>query len=166
VRRLTFFAALALAGCGQHKPMTLDGGVLSGPLRATNLSHNHLSTCDDPNCGNGANPPLGGDHCPVWLNCGVYDSAQPKCNWIHNLEHANIVMLYNCDGCDALVQSLKDYQTANPDSVVTPDPDLPNKVAIAVWGFGWIGDAFDAGAFDEVLTHKGEESPEHIPCTP
>lgn len=159
---------LALAACGQHKPKpTGDGGTATGmTLRANNLSHNHLPTCDDPSCGNGADPPLGGDHCPVWLNCGVFDTAQPKCNWIHNLEHGQVVMVYNCSGCDALVQSLEDYQAMYSDSVVTPDPDLPNKVAVMVWGFGWLGDGFDQAAFDEVVTHKEEESPEHIPCTP
>lgn len=166
-------AALVLAACGAKKPST-DGGQPLGDggagmtLRETNLSHNHVSTCDDPTCGNGMNPPLGGDHCPVWLNCRVFDSPQPKCNWIHNLEHGALVMTYNCAGagCDTLVQQLKDYQATHTDALVTPDPELTQVVAVMVWGFGWEGNGFNKAAFDEVASHQGAESPEHIACSP
>jgi hypothetical protein len=164
--------ALALCACGQKKPppsgpVLGDGGV-GMTLRETNLSHNHLATCDDPNCGNGMNPPLGGDHCPTWLNCRVFDTAQPKCNWIHNLEHGALVMVYNCNGagCDAFIQQLKDYQVTHTDALVTPDPDLPDVAAVMVWGFGWLGNGFNQAAFDEVASHQGAESPEHIACSP
>ena len=41
------------------------------------------------------NPPLGGDHCATWLSCRVFDTPQPKCNWVHNLEHGFIVAWYD-----------------------------------------------------------------------
>ncbi len=160
---------LLAAACGTHHPATTftdAGGVHGQLLTATNLSHNHLATCDDPNCGNGANPPLGGDHCATWLNCRVWTTPQPKCNWIHNLEHGAIVIAYNCSNCDALVQQLAQYQSAHMDALVTPDPELPNTVAVMVWGFGWLGDGFDPAAFDEVVSHQFQASPENVPCQP
>ncbi len=160
--------ALLCFSCGTHRTSTpTDSGTVHGQmLREANLSHDHLPTCDDPNCGNGANPPLGGDHCPTWLNCRQWTTPQPKCNWIHNLEHGALVIAYHCSNCDALVQSLEDYRAAHTDALLTPDPELPDKVAVMVWGFGWLGDGFDPAAFDEVASHQNEESPEHIACSP
>ena len=145
---------------------TADAGQ-PGVLRAPNVQGVHLASCDDVGCGNGANPPLGGDHCPMILPCRKYDTAQLRCQWIHNLEHGHAVLAYNCpEGCPDLVAKLKavwDAQQPNPMRrriLVTADPKLPFKLAAIVWGFGWQGDVFDEAAVNEVLSHQDADAPE------
>jgi hypothetical protein len=157
-----------LAACGARKVTPPDAGEA---LRAPGLTGTHLGSCDDPACGNGANPPLGGDHCPMWLPCRVWDTAQPRCEWIHNLEHGHAVLAYNCPtGCADLVKQLTDVWNGRGDPkriLVTPDPKLPRRIAAIVWGFGWQGDDFNAAAIDEVLSHQDEEAPEKgMGCLP
>lgn len=165
MKRLFLLALLGL-GCGPKGVAHPDAGAV---LRAPGLTGVHLASCTDPACGNGANPPLGGDHCPSWLPCRVYDLEQPRCEWIHNLEHGHAVFAYNCpSGCPELVTQLTDLWSARQGSVqarrtlVTPDPSLPKKLAVVVWGFGWQGDTFDAAAVDVVLSHQDEEAPEKL----
>ena len=158
--------ALCLVGCGARKPLAADGGEV---LRAPGLRGVHLSSCADPGCGNGANPPLGGDHCPTALACRVYDTAQPRCQWVHNLEHGHAVLAYNCPGgCPDLVTQLNGIFAAHAGRLlVTPDPLLPRRVAALVWGFGWQGDVLNPSAVDAVLSHQDEEAPEPmLGCAP
>lgn len=150
---------LCLAGCGPQAVTPSDAGE---NLRAAGLKGVHLASCDDPGCGNGANPPLGGDHCPTPLACRLYDMPQPRCQWIHNLEHGHAVLAYNCPtGCATLVSQLNGLWYARQGRIlVTPDPKLPRRVAALVWGFGWQGDDFSASAINAVLAHQDEEAPE------
>lgn len=157
---------LLLVGCGVKPSPVKDAGT-AGFLTAPSLTGVHVATCEDPTCGNGLNPPLGGNHCPSWLPCRKYDQPQPRCQWIHNLEHGHAVLAYNCpDGCPDIVNGLNalwDSLQPNPTRkriLVTPDPNLPFKVAAIVWGFGWQGDAFDAAAINDVLSHQDQQAPE------
>jgi hypothetical protein len=166
---------LLLAGCDHDPPRVwpvLDGGP--GVLRAAGITGVHLASCDDSACGNGANPPLGGDHCSSTLPCRKYDTAESRCSWIHNLEHGHAVLAYNCpSGCPELVAKLNalwEAQQPNPSRkriLVTPDPKLPFKMAAIVWGFGWQGDEFDEAAVNNVLAQQDKEAPEaFLSCTP
>lgn len=104
-----------------------------------------------------SNPPSSGPHCPAPGRYGVYETSDPlrRCNWIHNLEHGAIVLLYNCpQGCPDVVADLLDVMKqagADPDCgaskrlVLTPDPELDVPVAAAAWGYTWKGCLNDAG---------------------
>lgn len=182
MKRAWLLLAVACAACDQDPPRiwpydagvtdggssSTDGGTNGQVLRAAGITGVHVASCsDDTLCGAGGNPPLGGNHCPTWLACRKYDMAQPRCSWLHNLEHGHAVLAYNCpNGCADLVQKLNglfDSLQSNPTRrriLVTPDPKLPRKVAAIVWGFGWMGDAYDEAAIQEVLSHQDAEAPE------
>jgi hypothetical protein len=160
---------LAAAACGvKPTSTTTDGGL----IHRTNLSHMHVTSCEDASqCGDGLEPPVGGQHCPVWLNCRVWDTPQPRCEYIHNLEHGHIVLAYNCpSGCPDIVAQLTAYWMSKPTPrriLVTPDPLLTTKVACMVWGWAWEGDHVDTAMFDEVVTHQDQETTEAgLPCDP
>jgi hypothetical protein len=55
-------------------------------------------------------PPTSGMHYPSWIQTyGMFDPAPPTGNWVHNLEHGTVVILYNCpDSCPDVVQQLTD----------------------------------------------------------
>src|SRR5204862_5171936 len=64
-----------------------------------------------------SDPPSSGNHYPVWLTTGVYDTPQPTGNWVHSLEHGYIVLLYACpNGCPDLVAQLQQFYEAAPKS--------------------------------------------------
>ena len=176
--RALLLAVGVLAGC-DNEPVIYphDGGTTAGDggfLRRAGLKGVHLASCEDPGCGNGANPALGGDHCPSSLNCRKFDTAQPRCAYLHNLEHGHAVLAYNCpSGCADLVARLNgvwDAQQASPSRkriLVTPDPKLPFRMAVLVWGYGWQGNDFDEAAVSQVLSHQDEDAPEaFLGCTP
>lgn len=78
-------------------------------------------------------PPVGGDHNPVWLNCGVYDKPVPNENAVHSLEHGAVWVTYSPDlpagQVDSLVSNLPaDYV------IVSPYKGLPSPVVASAWG--------------------------------
>lgn len=122
-------------------------------------------------CGNGLNPPTAGAHCATTLSCRVFDTAQPRCSWIHNLEHGHLVLAYNCpEGCpDELEQlrALYDAASAPKRVLLTPDPELPTRFAAIVWGTGWSSDTLDLDAIACVQGLQDAEAPEPgIGCAP
>ncbi len=162
---LILCGALPLLGCNRLPPVggDSDGGVFHRDLPGAK----HLASCDDSACGDGFNPPVGGDHCPTWLPCRKYDTAQKRCNWLHNLEHGHAVLAWNCpQGCPEIVEALNAlWQTRQADTqqrriIVTPDPSLPKRVAAMVWGYGWVSDEYGEASILEVLSHQDEEAPE------
>jgi hypothetical protein len=85
-----------------------------------------------------SNPPTSGPHDPVPVQWGVYDQPQPKERLIHNMEHAGIVIWYNCTDCDKVVSELQDIVLKDLQDgklrVMSPYPDMePNTIALTAW---------------------------------
>lgn len=79
------------------------------------------------------NPPVGGEHHPVWLNCGVYDEPVRNENAVHSLEHGAVWITYRPDLPASDVDTLKD---ATPDTyaLLSPYEGLPAPVVVSAWG--------------------------------
>ncbi len=126
--------------------------------------NNHVASCGDPSCGNGINPPTAGQHCGSTSTCRVHQTEVGRCLWIHNLEHGHAVLAYNCpEGCPELVADLQAIWDAAPSPkrmLITPDPNLPTRVAAVVWGYSHSADTVDAEAIGCLLQHQDEEAPE------
>lgn len=119
------------------------------------------------------NPPVYGDHYPVWAAYKTYTFPVPLGFLVHDLEHGAVVFLYNCtDGCAnevAAAQSLIDALPVDPRCVdpvkhqviLVPDPTLPTRWAAASWGHSLTASCFTAPAFrafyDANLGHGGED---------
>ncbi len=78
-------------------------------------------------------PPSGGEHAPVWLNCGTYPKPVPNENAVHAMEHGAVWVTYRPDLPAAQVQQLRQ---AIPDTyaVLSPYPGLPAPVVASAWG--------------------------------
>lgn len=77
-------------------------------------------------------PPAGGAHDPVWLDCGVYDEPVRDENAVHDLEHGTVWITHDPDlsaeDVDALAGQLPD------NGIMSPREDLPSPVVVTVWG--------------------------------
>lgn len=78
-------------------------------------------------------PPAGGEHAPVWLNCGVYDKPVPNENAVHALEHGAVWVTYRPDLPQDQVEALRQVV---PDTyaVLSPFPGLKSPVVVSAWG--------------------------------
>jgi hypothetical protein len=115
------------------------------------------------------NPPASGNHYPVpapW-GMGTYQREQ----WVHNLEHGGIVLLYKCPtACDAEVLQLLNLRAARHVDqfnevriLITPDSAMPHKFAAIAWGWRWQGDAIDAAELNCFIDARYDKAPESIP---
>src|SRR6478735_5230119 len=120
------------------------------------------------------NPPVYGDHYPVWAAYKSYSFAVPLGFLVHNLEHGAVVLLYNCpEGCAdevAAAQVFLDGLPMDPrctaevkhQTVLSPDPTLPSRWAAVAWGHSLTAGCFDAGAFRGFYDANVAHGPEDI----
>ncbi|MFJ9036167.1 DUF3105 domain-containing protein [Streptomyces sp. NPDC102406] len=82
------------------------------------------------------NPPVGGDHNPVWMNCNgdVYDKAVPNENAVHALEHGSVWVTYNDKAADADVKALAAKVKRTPYSLMSPVADQKDPIMLSAWG--------------------------------
>ncbi len=106
-------------------------------------------------------PPVGGDHNPVWLNCGVYDAPVPNEYAVHSLEHGAVWVTHSpdlaADQVDALVSNLPSEYI-----VVSPYEDLPAPVVASAWGVQLELDGVDDPRLAEFVREyrQGPQTPE------
>jgi hypothetical protein len=79
-------------------------------------------------------PPVGGDHSPVWTNCGVYTEAVPNVNSVHSMEHGAVWITYNPDLDQAEIDKLTDLVGTRSYVLLSPYPDLDTPIAASAWG--------------------------------
>lgn len=79
-------------------------------------------------------PPVGGEHNPVWQNCGIYEKPLYNEYAVHALEHGAVWITYQPDLPAEDVEKLVQAAKANTYVLMSPYPDLPSKIALAAWG--------------------------------
>ena len=85
----TTVAALLVASCGGNDNTTEPAG--SAPVSTIAItSRNHV----DQDIDYPQSPPIGGDHNPVWQNCGVYRDPVLDEMAVHSLEHGAVWITY------------------------------------------------------------------------
>ncbi len=103
-----------------------------------------------------SNPPTSGPHTSL-AELGVHSEPVPKEHLVHNMEHGQVVIWYNCDGgpqplspeqCGELrtelAQITNDAISAGKLVVLTPYPDMDHRIALTAWQFLDAFDEFDA----------------------
>ncbi|MFI6725819.1 DUF3105 domain-containing protein [Streptomyces atratus] len=96
------------------------------------LSQNHVGK----KVGYPMNPPVGGDHNPVWMNCDadVYTEAIPKENAVHSLEHGAVWVTYTSKAKPADIKKLGERVEATPYSLMSPVEDQAAPLMLSAWG--------------------------------
>jgi hypothetical protein len=161
---------LLLSACSASDPCEPYGFPLSPELASP-----HVSTCSSTACGNALNPPNAGPHCQTTLACRSYTTEQPRCSWLHNLEHGHAVFLYNCpEGCPDVLATLDTLRQEVPvgangvsRALIAPDPNLPSRVAALLWRRSWLSDSADPEALRCFLKLQDADAPEPgLSCLP
>ncbi|MFF2010524.1 DUF3105 domain-containing protein [Streptomyces sp. NPDC058195] len=82
------------------------------------------------------NPPVGGDHNPVWMNCDadVYSKAIPKENAVHSLEHGAVWVTYTSKAKKADLDKLRERVESTPYSLMSPVEDQAAPLMLSAWG--------------------------------
>jgi hypothetical protein len=105
-------------------------GEISGVATFSDLGRNHVAgTVDYPQT-----PPVGGDHAPVWQNCGYYPAPVPNERGVHSMEHGAVWITYVPDLPAAEVAVLRQAAKADSYVLVSPYPGLPSPVVASAWG--------------------------------
>ena len=73
-------------------------------------------------------PPAGGAHAPVWLDCGVYDVPVREENAVHDLEHGTVWITHDPDLSADDVDALADQLPGN--GIMSPREGLPSPVVV------------------------------------
>jgi hypothetical protein len=106
-------------------------------------------------------PPVGGAHASIWMNCGYYDAPIPNENAVHSLEHGVVWLTYDPSLPAEQVDVLVDFGR-QPEVLVSPYPGLGDDVVATVWGRQLRIPDFDEDTIDAfVVTQKnGPNTPE------
>jgi hypothetical protein len=81
-------------------------------------------------------PPVGGDHNQVWMNCNgdVYTKAVGNMNAVHSLEHGAVWITYNDKASDADVKALAAKVKKTPYTLMSPVADQEDPIMLSAWG--------------------------------
>lgn len=154
--------AVVLTGAAQEK-----SAVAASPIEGVKdykvASANHV----DAKVTYAQKPGVGGDHNPVWLNCGIYEKPVPENNAVHSLEHGAVWVSY--DGVsDAELATLKQDVGEKTYMLLSPYPDQGAKIKLTAWGEQLSVDSADdprIAAFVKKY-RQGPQTPEPgAPCT-
>jgi hypothetical protein len=170
--RSTYVAVLAVLGglvlgaCGGG-----DDGGSAGVVEASDqaevdgvtvvpvASANHVNgTVDYP-----TSPPAGGNHNPVWQNCGFYTEAVVPELAVHSLEHGAVWITYRPDVDAATVDALEAAAAGSDYVLASPYPDNPSPLVLSAWGRQVGVDSMDdpvVRPFLETYLQDGPTTPE------
>lgn len=113
-------------------------------------------------------PPVGGDHDPTWLNCGIYTAPVRNENAVHDLEHGAVWITYQPSLPATQVKALRELVGGQTYLTLSPYPGLPAPVVASAWGVQLrLPNATDKRLKAFVTKYKqGPQTPEPgAPCT-
>lgn len=122
-------------------------------------------------------PPVSGPHWPCWAPWATATRPLPPERFVHNLEHAGIVLLYRCDttttpdgglACPDDQAALEAFVAAQPlDAtgrrrfLISSNAQLATRYAAVAWGWSLERDALDPAEFACFAAAHLEQGPEN-----
>lgn len=140
------------------------GGDIEGVEDFGDLGRNHVEALVDyPQ-----NPSVGGDHAPVWTNCGVYSEPVDPMQTTHSLEHGAVWIGHDPALSGGQLDTLESLAERSPYVVLSPVEGMEAPVTASAWGVRLSVDSVEdprLTAFAEKY-QEGEQTPEPgAPCT-
>nr|WP_024127481.1 DUF3105 domain-containing protein [Streptomyces sp. F12]AHE40217.1 Membrane protein [Streptomyces sp. F12] len=110
------------------------------------------------------NPPVGGNHAPVWMTCNgnVYTKAIPNENAVHSLEHGAVWVTYNDKATAADLKTLAGKVSETPYTLMSPDKTESGTIMLTAWGHQLSVNTASDPRVDQFLTKyvQGPQTPE------
>ncbi|MDQ6927455.1 MAG: DUF3105 domain-containing protein [Actinomycetota bacterium] len=79
-------------------------------------------------------PPVGGDHAPIWQDCGFYSRPIVTEQGVHSMEHGAVWITYRPDLPTDQVGTLRRLATDQTYILVSPWPGLSGPIVASAWG--------------------------------
>jgi hypothetical protein len=111
---------------------------------------------------------VGGNHAPLWQNCGFYDAPIASENAVHSLEHGAVWITYQPDLAPEQVDLLRRLARRQTYVLVSPYPNLPAPVVASAWGHQLGLNSADDPRLNQFVRafRLGPQAPEREgPCT-
>ena len=165
-------AALAVllfaAACGGSSADTAPTGPLpsatTGPLEIVEVAGaNHVQGAISYT----RIPPAGGNHAPVWQNCGFYDTPVPTEQAVHSQEHGAVWITYHPNLPRDQINAIAQLARTQSFVLASPFPNLDAPIVASAWGRQRrIASAKDPALLDFVrMFRAGPQTPEPgAPC--
>lgn len=151
------YAALNQGSGDPSDPGNID---IAGVQAYDNLSREHTQGRVDYQ----QQPPVGGAHNPVWLDCmgAVYDKPVPNENAVHSLEHGAVWITYRPGLSEDQRQALAQRVQGQPYTLMSPYPDQQSPIVLSAWGHQLKLDSADDGRIGDFLSAyvQGPQTPE------
>jgi hypothetical protein len=115
-------------------------------------------------------PPVGGNHAPMWQNCGAYSEPVRTELAVHSLEHGAVWITYRPSLARAEVDMLRALSTTSRYVLLSPwaDETLPSIVVASAWGVQLKADSVTDPALAAFVKEyaAGPQTPEPgAPCS-
>ena len=78
--------------------------------------------------------PAGGEHAPIWANCGFYTEPVAAENAVHSLEHGAVWITYRSDLASDQIEILRGLARPREKVLASPVPDQGPPVIATAWG--------------------------------
>jgi putative peptide zinc metalloprotease protein len=161
-RAAAFALALAVVGgltflWAPHISGLAAGGV-AGVQYVDVTSRNHV----EGTVAYGRVPPVGGDHSPVWENCGFYSTAVPTERAVHSMEHGAVWITYQPGLPKADLEHLRELANGRSHILVTAFPQNPAPLVATAWGRQLLLERVDDPRLDQFIVafRLGSNAPE------
>jgi hypothetical protein len=169
-----------LAGAGEDEDLAAtmqDGGCQLKTVPAQVGDHSAAEDATSNPKWN-TDPPTSGPHYQVPAVYGEYDTPLKTAQFVHNLEHGAVFVLYGPNVPAATVQQLRDfYNEDTTGMLLAPYTKLGNKIALGAWtvpddfepggtnGTAYLATCtkFDEGAFSSFRDELRFRGPERFP---
>ena len=79
-------------------------------------------------------PPSGGNHDPVWQNCGIYEEPLNTANAVHSLEHGAVWITYQPDLPAEEIAAIENWARGQNFLLVSPYPEQRSPIVMTGWG--------------------------------
>lgn len=77
-------------------------------------------------------PPVGGEHHPTWLNCGIYGEPVRNVNAVHSLEHGAVWVTYDPKLGAGALAALREHLPSTY-VILSPYVGLPAPIVLSAW---------------------------------
>jgi hypothetical protein len=145
----------------------LAGGEIEGVRFYGELPRDHVEEGETVDY-DGQLPPAGGEHYPVWQDCGVYDQPLRTEFGVHSLEHGAVWIGYDPALPESDVAALAGLYSPGDYLLISPMEGLEAPVVASAWEVQLPLEGADDPRLPQFLAEytQGERTPEPgAPCS-